>query len=1330
MIAEHVNHFSLAQAMCTVKTKVLLLLSVAAVASVTKTAGDGFNFTECITVDSVEGEDTPPCLQQNSSFTRNHSTTPCQTIAYVLNNTDLLDNTEVVLHGEQEVGHTINISHVEGLTIRGGGDEKPLIKCRIPSNSDDEGSGFLFENVTNLSISRLVFQGCGTLQVSTTLRNGQNVKYRSAVYIINSTNVKITETGFNYSPGKGLSIFDVDGHVEIAESSFYENKVPTSELRTYFGGGGIAIEFTHCTPGVSECNQFDNDRNKNSTYVVRDCVFSNNRATNDEVAAQVHVVQFRILTGSDGNNAGQGGGIHITVKGTATDNAIDILNCSFHNNSAQYGGGIDAVIQDYSRGNNISISGCTFTNNSATYRSGGGMNLGYTSSRSPKHNTIRVENTRFIGNSAGRGGAVTFFSSRVRTEATNRLEFSGCEFTENSASIGAAVSLRPTAGSSLFEGEPPAPLLQRCSFVRNRVVDSALFLVSEHDEETQHDLVTGALHVESIQVHLKDLVSFRENLGSAIVAASSQINVLDNTEVEFIDNTAEFGGALALLGFSILQLYTGSRVAFDSNTATVGGAIYATSPHQTEFIVSHKCFISHRVFSHPDKWNASLVFTNNKASNYGHDIYTDSLLPCAKAVFGIVTNVTTALQWSPFTYTEGVKEYTIATSPATVNFSLPKQLAPGEPVDLVSEALDDLRQRIPTAYEVLYDGSVVTYPFIADGNYLQVFGVPGTQFTLTLRTQSTRHVSLSRSGRLEGCPLGLTLKQVSNTYTCVCSASVSDRILLGVLECDMGQFRALLWQGFWIGCIGDENKVVTGYCPLGYCQVEDRQFLVPKTCEDASEQFPCESHRRGRLCGECEEGYTAHFHSDTFVCKRCEYGALGLLMYVAAELVPLVLLFAAIVIMKIKMTSGPMQSLILFAQMTTLQCSPSSNDVQHIFIRTHYTILGVLSLDFLKIDALSFCLWEGATVLDNLLFRYLTTLFTFLLIFAYIMMVRHNSAIERLACCSTGKKVVGKFKLFKNAIVHGISTFLILTYTQFTVTSFQILSRLRLYGEGPETVLSVVRLQGNVDYFGADHLPSALPAVLVLLLLSLPPPLLLISYPLLWKIKARIRPTESDTTPWAIRKLLPLIDSFQGVFRDDRRMFAGLLFLWRVILIAIAALTTYIVHYFFMMEVALVVLFVIHAIARPYKRRLYNMIDSTLFATMAIINAISWYTLYDKTTRARVAFGFQIVLMYLPLVCFAGVGVLLLLQKCGVLSERVSFPSGEENEPSMTDNATSSIAIRKRGRKRQEEEVRDADDDLFSRAAEQNRPPLVLTESEGGFELQSLENTLTTDVKV
>ena len=75
MIAEHVNHFSLAQAMCTVKTKVLLLLSLAAVASVTKTAGDGFNCTECITVDRVDAH--PAHAHKERGRGRGHSHRIC-----------------------------------------------------------------------------------------------------------------------------------------------------------------------------------------------------------------------------------------------------------------------------------------------------------------------------------------------------------------------------------------------------------------------------------------------------------------------------------------------------------------------------------------------------------------------------------------------------------------------------------------------------------------------------------------------------------------------------------------------------------------------------------------------------------------------------------------------------------------------------------------------------------------------------------------------------------------------------------------------------------------------------------------------------------------------------------------------------------------------------------------------------------------------------------------------------------------------------------------------------------------------------------------------------
>ena len=182
-------------------------------------------------------------------------------------------------------------------------------------------------------------------------------------------------------------------------------------------------------------------------------------------------------------------------------------------------------------------------------------------------------------------------------------------------------------------------------------------------------------------------------------------------------------------------------------------------------------------------------------------------------------------------------------------------------------------------------------------------------------------------------------------------------------------------------------------------------------------------------------------------------------------------------------------------------------------------------------------------------------------------------------------------------------------------------------------------------------------------------------------------------------------------------MFAGLLFLWRVILITTFALTTNLGEYFYLMQVALLALFTIHAVARPYKRKMYNIIDTLLFANMAIINAIAWFTFY---WTSKVAIAFQIVLMYFPFVCFAIFGILMLLQRLGI---HVHWPNISEEESSVAR------AHRNSNKQRRKEQDNDADDDLFSRAAEQNCPPLVLTGSEAGFELRSQEATLTTEDK-
>ena len=87
----------------------------------------------------------------------------------------------------------------------------------------------------------------------------------------------------------------------------------------------------------------------------------------------------------------------------------------------------------------------------------------------------------------------------------------------------------------------------------------------------------------------------------------------------------------------------------------------------------------------------------------------------------------------------------------------------------------------------------------------------------------------------------------------------------------------------------------------------------------------------------------------TSVERVHNYGAVGLLIYIIAELIPLILLFTVIMVMKLKMTSGLMQSLLLFAQTITLinrvPSVLSLSQTSQIFVRIHTFLFGFLSLD-------------------------------------------------------------------------------------------------------------------------------------------------------------------------------------------------------------------------------------------------------------------------------------------------------------------------------------------------------------------------------------------------
>lgn len=253
------------------------------------------------------------------------------------------------------------MSGVEGLTIRSSDSTSVSIYCRIPSSLNDKGSGLMFLSVSNITITNLILKSCGILhyytplQYYTAIRNDTVQKYRSAVYIVNSTNINFRLVTFYRSVGRGLSLYDVDGRVQITQCKFVANAVLEEEKKQIFGGGGLSIQFTQCPPSYT-CHDSEDVVHyySGSHYKVEECVFQDNRVTDNLLP---EVIQIRYKR----NIAGRGGGIRVTLEEYSCRTTISIVNSRFFNNAARHGSGIYLRFWDNTRENNIAIKNCQFS---------------------------------------------------------------------------------------------------------------------------------------------------------------------------------------------------------------------------------------------------------------------------------------------------------------------------------------------------------------------------------------------------------------------------------------------------------------------------------------------------------------------------------------------------------------------------------------------------------------------------------------------------------------------------------------------------------------------------------------------------------------------------------------------------------------------------------------------------------------------------------------------------------------------------------------------------------------------------------------------------------
>lgn len=280
-----------------------------------------------------------------------------------------------------------------------------------------------------------------------------------------------------------------------------------------------------------------------------------------------------------GNTAFYSGGAVYSVEG------IPLLAGSlFERNRAMFGGGV--AVNDAS-GSNTMIRGCIFAGNTAaTY--GGGVYIGRSTRR------ITVENSDFVANAAGYGGAVF-----LENNAVGGMDVIHCFFAGNSASCdGGALFTNVTAAvtDSVFMMNASASnggvmmlhggtaVTVRGSFFQNNVsaaagvayIGPSVDGITFHDSEFDCNLSRsegGAIYNTSGDMRIRKSV-FSGNTaagqGGGVYSITGAVYVEDS---HFTGNCARDGAAISLASGQLSIRGT----TFSGNTATSRGGVMCAS---------------------------------------------------------------------------------------------------------------------------------------------------------------------------------------------------------------------------------------------------------------------------------------------------------------------------------------------------------------------------------------------------------------------------------------------------------------------------------------------------------------------------------------------------------------------------------------------------------------------------------------------------------------------------------------------------------------------------------------------------------------------------------
>ncbi|XP_064402257.1 uncharacterized protein LOC135348049 [Halichondria panicea] len=1148
--------------------------------------------------------------------------------------------------GVIQISTLISFKNLTNITLLG--QPESVLRC------NDSNAGLEFVRVNGLTIENLQIEQCSAEHDSTTYTHNETssnhfetTRLSSALYAVNCSNLHMDNVHITNSSGVGLVLYDVSGSVKVINSIFDYNTNNIIQHDKIFRGGGIYMELTVCTPGIY-CTDFDNKtgntRAQGNDYTFVNCTFEKNTAFFWGPKFIQYTKERKRL---DHQGLGRGGGLSIQLNGESQFNTIIVRNSTFRQNKANWGAGVYIVVQDYSSHNTILLEDLTVEENVCPDYGGGGIDLGFNIAE-VLNNTVNFDNCMFVSNQATYGGGVRVYSSRrSHSDLQNNIHFQDCKWISNKARFGSAIDIAPHVWEVLSSGFLPIPTFHNCEFRSNSAGPVEFFPGNGYTEYVNG---RGAMMLTKFNVTFSGSIVFRDNSGTAIYLSSSTIVTRPQSVCDFTGNSGFQGGAISFVGFSALIVMEHNTFHFTKNNATRrGGALYAYNIDKHNFVSSRSCFIQYHgnidsereknvTFTFTDNFAGYLVRNHSECYASGHAIFSPSLFTCIHACISISLNCdSTCINHrdqrntfkcvGEFIFKGPDIKCQVSTSGGKFLLGESRHIDqkffkfyPGREIELPISVQNDFGQKINAVYYATIENRNKSnirinqpYTYISNRK-MRLHGEPGSKGVLRLQKLGYREIMLDMNVKLLECPPGYVFDDVDTDIDgkandkCVCSSYVARAAFEPIKECKRSSFRALLQKGYWFGFHNETFEY--GYCPSGYCSNTFNQTLLLPSSKEHLSQVVCGNYRTGRLCGECTSNFSVLYHGTSYHCgsnESCDY---GWFLYIISELLPLTILFVLATLFNVSFTSGAINGFIWFAQV--IHSFPVTGKSFVIFpdpVFYLYTIsrmiYNMFNFDFFSHNKLSFCLWAGATTMDLLVFKFVTVVYVIILVCLTVALTKYCNILQKYQCF--------RHSTFRSYIIHGLSSVLVIVFSQCISVSCQILEIGNVMGKGNMFHGYAVFRQGNLKPFSGGHIKYAVVAVLCMVIMTVPTLLLLI-YPLCFKVLNILRC--SDTNPVAkvffhvpYAKLKPFLDSFQSCFKDHCRVFAGMYFLYRVLII-LTIIFPRLTQRYMMLDVFLTTFLLFHAIAQPYREHWHNILDGLLFFNLIVVNKISWFN-YD-----------------------------------------------------------------------------------------------------------------------